>query len=152
MLGPLQRGILLQDLAGHLASDLKQAGITVQAVPLDYRPTYLTTVRFSNNHDLHLLGLIGDYPDAYSFVGPLFADPRPEFGLNDPALFAQIAATAKEPDAAKRAALYQAINTTLMTQLPAVPLVHIPELMAFSKEVVGVIPSPLQDEHYATAR
>ena len=60
-------------------------------VPQPWNGGYLDSVQATGVHDLHLLGWTGDYNDAGNFVGTFFGRDKPEFGLTDPALFAEVA-------------------------------------------------------------
>ena len=46
---------------------------------------------------------------------------------------------------------YQRLNARLLELLPALPLVHGPDVLVFDKNLIGVVPSPLTDEDFATA-
>ena len=72
--------------------NLRQAGITVNAVPQPWNGGYLDSVSVNGVHDLHLLGWTGDYNDAGNFIGTFFGRNKPEFGFNDPNLFQEITA------------------------------------------------------------
>ena len=102
-------------------------------------------------HDLHLLGWTGDYNDAGNFVGTFFGRNKPEFGITDPALFAEIGAADGTVDPAGHAAAYEQVNRDLMEKyLPAVPVSSSPPALVVRDNITGLIPSPLTDERFYT--
>jgi peptide/nickel transport system substrate-binding protein len=140
-----------KDIFELISADLKAAGITVEPIALKWSPDYLNAVTSGKNHDLHLLGWTGDYADAYNFIGTFFDRAKDEWGYTNQALFDQFKAADKEPDAAKRAELYKALNAELLKFLPGVPIAHGPPSLVLGKDVTGVKASPLTNEQYATA-
>ncbi|MHA6792145.1 ABC transporter substrate-binding protein [Pseudonocardia bannensis] len=134
-----------------LAENLRQVGITVNPVPQPWNGGYLDSVTVSGNHDLHLLGWTGDYNDAGNFVGTFFGRPKPEFGFDDPALSAQIAAADATVDPAAHAAAYEQVNRDIMAKyLPAVPVSSSAAALVVRNNISGVVPSPLTDERFYT--
>jgi peptide/nickel transport system substrate-binding protein len=140
-----------KDIFELISANLQAVGIKVTPVALKWSPDYLNAVQQGTKHDLHLLGWTGDYADAYNFIGTFFDHQKAEWGYNNPQLFADFAAADKEPDQAKRVAMYQALNAKLMEFLPGVPIAHGPPSLVMGKDVDGVKASPLTDEHYSTA-
>jgi peptide/nickel transport system substrate-binding protein len=140
-----------KDIFELIAADLKAVGIEVEPIALKWNPNYLNAVQTGKDHDLHLLGWTGDYGDAYNFIGTFFDRQKDEWGFNNQALFDKFKAADKEPDAAKRTEMYKALNAELMTFLPGVPLAHGPNTLVLAKNLTGVKPSPLTDEHFNTA-
>ncbi|HET8658310.1 MAG TPA: ABC transporter substrate-binding protein [Micromonosporaceae bacterium] len=140
-----------KDIHELIKADLEAVGIKIQPIALKWSPDYLNATTVGKNHDLHLLGWTGDYADAYNFIGTFFDRPKDEWGYNNAELFAQFKAADSEPDAAKRAELYKALNAKLLDFLPGVPIAHGPPSIVFAKDVTGVKPSPLTDERYSTA-
>jgi len=133
-----------------ISADLQAAGIKITPVVKPWNGGYKDDVQTAGKQDLHLLGWTGDFNDAYNFVGTFFGRAKPEFGFNNPAAFAAIAAADGEPDAAKREADYQQINRDLMSKyLPAVPISNAPPAIATSSKVTGLVASPLTQEMYA---
>jgi peptide/nickel transport system substrate-binding protein len=140
-----------KDLFTVIARDLTAVGITIQPVARPWNGGYKDDVQTSGKQDLHLLGWTGDYNDAGNFVGTFFGRSKPEFGFDDASLFREIAAADAEPDAAKRAQMYEQVNRDIMNKyLPAVPISHSPPAIVVRSNVNGLIPSPLTDERFAT--
>ena len=134
-----------------LSENLRQVGITVNAVAEPWNGGYLDSVTANGVHDLHLLGWTGDYNDAGNFVGTFFGRNKPEFGITDPALFAEIAAADATVEPAAHAAAYEQVNRDIMaTYLPAVPISSSPPALVVAENVTGLVPSPLTAEQYAT--
>jgi peptide/nickel transport system substrate-binding protein len=134
-----------------IAADLRAVGIEVAGSELPWTPEYLHAVTRGSDHDLHLFGAVGNYGEAYDFLGTLFARRSDEFGFTDTALFdqlKQVEGTAR-PD--ERVPLYERLNARLLELLPALPLVHGPDVLVFDKNLLGVVPSPLTDEDFTAA-
>ncbi|MFC5951706.1 ABC transporter substrate-binding protein [Pseudonocardia lutea] len=139
------------DLFQLIAENLRQVGITVNAVPRPWNGGFKDDVQTAGKQDLHLLGWTGDYNDAGNFIGTFFGREKPEFGPEDPAMYAQINAADAEPDPAKHAAAYQQANRDLMAKyLPAVPISSSPPAIVVSGAIQGLVPSPLTDERFNT--
>jgi peptide/nickel transport system substrate-binding protein len=134
-----------------LAENLRAVGITVNPVPQPWNGGYLDSVQATGSQDLHLLGWTGDYNDAGNFIGTFFGTGKPEFGLTDPALFAEVGAADAVVDPAGHAAAYEQVNRDLMTKyLPAVPISSSPPALVVRDNITGLIPSPLTDERFFT--
>ncbi|MDN5930578.1 MAG: ABC transporter substrate-binding protein [Pseudonocardia sp.] len=133
-----------------LAENLRQVGITVNPVAQPWNGGYLDSVTVNGSHDLHLLGWTGDFNNAGNFIGTFFGRPKPEFGFDNPELFAQIAAgdSATSPEASAEA--YRAANAAVVDFLPAVPISHSPPALVVREGVTGLVPSPLTDERFVT--
>lgn len=134
-----------------MAENLRQVGITVNAVAEPWNGGYLDSVTANGVHDLHLLGWTGDYNDAGNFVGGFFGRNDPEFGITDQGLFDAIAAADATLDPAAHAAAYEQVNRDIMaTYLPAVPISSAPPALVVAENVTGLVPSPLTAEEYST--
>lgn len=133
-----------------LAENLRQVGITVNAVAQPWNGGYLDSVTVNGTHDLHLLGWTGDYNDAGNFVGTFFGRPKPEFGFDNPALFEALAAADATVGEQAHAAAYEQVTEQIMEYLPAVPISHSPPALVVREGVDGLVPSPLTDERFFT--
>ncbi|MFV2088763.1 ABC transporter substrate-binding protein [Micromonospora sp. LOL_021] len=140
-----------KDIFELLAADLREAGITVEPIPLKWSPDYLNATTSGNAHDLHLLGWTGDYGDAYNFIGTFFDRPKDEWGYDNPDLFAKFVEADGTADIEARYELYRDLNADIMEFLPGVPVSHSPPAIVFAEDVIGVQASPLTDERFATA-
>lgn len=134
-----------------IAADLRAVGIEVEVVGLPWVPQYLNAMTRGTAHDLHLAHAIGNYGETYDFLEGLFARRTQELGFTDAELFAQFKAVEGTADPARRVTQYQQLNKLLLETLPAVPLVHGPDVLVLDKNLSGLVPSPLGDERFATA-
>jgi peptide/nickel transport system substrate-binding protein len=134
-----------------VAENLRQVGVTVNPVPQPWNGGYVDSVTVNGVHDLHLLGWTGDYNDAGAFIATFFGRSKPEFGITDQALLQEVATAEGTVDPAQHVAAYQQVSRDLMTKyLPAVPLSSSPPALVTSKDVSGLVPSPLTDERFYT--
>jgi peptide/nickel transport system substrate-binding protein len=137
------------DLFSVIAEDLKQAGITINPVPRPWNGGFKDDVQKAGKHDLHLLGWTGDYNDAGNFVGTFFGREKAEFGSEDPAMYAALAAADAQPDPAAHAAAYEQANRDIMAKyLPAIPISSSPPAIVVRGNIAGLVPSPLTDERF----
>jgi peptide/nickel transport system substrate-binding protein len=138
-------------IAGALANDLKAAGITVELVARPWNGGYKDDVQKLGKHDLHLLGWTGDYADAGNFLGTFFGRKKGEFGYDEPAMFAALAAADAVVDSAAHAKAYEQANIDIMSKyLPAIPVSHSPPAIVVGSNIKGLVPSPLTDERFNT--
>jgi peptide/nickel transport system substrate-binding protein len=134
-----------------IAENLRQVGVAVTPMPQPWNGGYVDSVTVNGVHDLHILGWTGDYNDAGAFIATFFGRSKPEFGMNDQSLLQEVAAAEATVDPAQHVAAYQQVSRDLMTKyLPAVPLSSSPPALVTSKEVSGLVPSPLTDERFYT--
>jgi peptide/nickel transport system substrate-binding protein len=135
-----------------LSGDLAKVGIKIQPIAKPWNGGYLDEITTTANHDLHFLGWTGDYNDAGNFVGTFFGRVKQDFGANDPAMFAAIAAADAKTNPEEKKAAYEQVNRDIMSKwLPAIPISHSPPALVVSDKVEGLIPSPLTDERFVFA-
>jgi peptide/nickel transport system substrate-binding protein len=141
-----------QEIFTVLANDLKAVGIKVNGVPRPWNGGFKDDVQQFGKQDLHILGWTGDYNDPGNFVGTFFGRGKVEFGdqaMTD--MFAAItAADAKVDEAGKKAAWEQVNRDIAAKWLPAVPIWHAPPAIVVTKDVKGLMASPLTDERFNT--
>jgi peptide/nickel transport system substrate-binding protein len=141
-----------QEIFTVLANDLQAVGIKVTGVPRPWNGGFKDDVQQFGKQDLHILGWTGDYNDPGNFVGTFFGRGKIEFG--DQAMTDMFAAIAKADetvdDAAKKAAWEQVNRDIAAKWLPAVPIWHAPPAIVVSKDVQGLVASPLTDERFNT--
>ncbi|MGI5147058.1 ABC transporter substrate-binding protein [Plantactinospora sp. CA-294935] len=134
-----------------LANDLRAVGVKVNGVPRPWH-YFLQDVRESGKQDLHLLGWIGEYSDPGHFVGTFFGRDSAEFG--DQAMTDMFGAITKADgtvdEAAKKTAWEQVNRDIASKWLPAVPIWHAPQAIVVTKDVTGLVVSPLRDERFNT--
>ena len=134
-----------------IEADLKAVGIKVQPVVKPWNGGYKDDVQKAGKQDIHLLGWTGDFNDPGNFVGTFFGREKPEFGFNDPALFAALKAADAETNPDEKKAAYEQVNRDIMTKyFPAVPISHSPPAMVTKSNVKGLITSPLTNERFDT--
>ncbi|MEU4561830.1 ABC transporter substrate-binding protein [Actinoplanes sp. NPDC023936] len=141
-----------QEIFTVLANDLQAAGIKVTGVPRPWNGGFKDDVQQFGKQDLHILGWTGDYNDPGNFVGTFFGRPKVEFGADAMTeMFTAIGkADATVDQGAKRTAFEQVNRDLAAKWLPAVPIWHAPPAIVTTKEVEGLVPSPLTAEEFDT--
>ncbi|GAB3149598.1 ABC transporter substrate-binding protein [Micromonospora sonneratiae] len=141
-----------QEIFTVLANDLQAVGIKVNGVPRPWNGGFKDDVQQFGKHDLHILGWTGDYNDPGNFVGTFFGRAKDEFG--DQAMTEMFDAITKADatvdEAAKKAAWEQVNRDIAAKWLPAVPVWHAPPAIVVTKDVKGVVASPLTAEVFDT--
>ena len=130
----------------NLQAQLSEVGITVNPQPNKWSPDYLDRVQAGSDHGLHLLGWTGDYNDTDNFVGVFFGQEKPEFGFNNPEIFAALEEARQVSKLEEQTPLYEQINEEIAQFVPAVPLAHPAPSLAFSERVESYPASPVNDE------
>jgi peptide/nickel transport system substrate-binding protein len=141
-----------QSIFGTMRENLEKVGITVNPVSKPWNGGYIDDVD-NARADLFLLGWTGDYNSPDNFIGTFFGSLQNRFWLTaapwGPQLTAALQAAEAEADEQTRIGLYQDINRKLMAEyLPAVPISHSPPAIVVSKQVKGLVPSPLTAEQF----
>ena len=134
------------------AASLNKSGFKVVAKSAPWSPDYVGRVQAGTAGALNLIGWTGDFGDPDNFVGTFFRTKQGQWGFNNPQLFALLNKALIETNAAKRKAMYQQANRLIMNFLPGVPYAHTKPALAFQKNVVGYIPSPVSLEPFSTVR
>ncbi|MBM2620799.1 ABC transporter substrate-binding protein [Actinoplanes sp. LDG1-06] len=141
-----------QEIFTVLANDLQAAGIKVNGVPRPWNGGFKDDVQQFGKQDLHILGWTGDYNDPGNFVGTFFGRGKVEFG--DQAMTEMFDAIGKADatvDQAAKKTAFEQVNRDLAAKwLPAVPIWHAPPALATTKNVEGLVPSPLTAEEFNT--
>ncbi|MFI5496752.1 ABC transporter substrate-binding protein [Actinoplanes sp. NPDC051859] len=141
-----------QEIFTVLANDLQAAGIKVNGVPRPWNGGFKDDVQQFGKHDLHILGWTGDYNDPGNFVGTFFGRGKVEFG--DQAMTEMFTAIGKADatvDQAGKKAAFEQVNRDLAAKwLPAVPIWHAPPAVVTTKNVEGLVASPLTAEEFNT--
>ena len=134
------------------AASLDKSGFKVIPKSAPWRPDYVSRVQSGTAGALNLIGWTGDFGDPDNFIGTFFRTKQGQWGFNNPQLFALLNKALIETNLTKRAALYRQANNMIMSFLPGVPYVHTKPALAFQKNVVGYIPSPVSLEPFSTVR
>jgi peptide/nickel transport system substrate-binding protein len=141
-----------QEIFTVLANDLQAVGIKVTGVPRPWNGGFKDDVQQFGKQDLHILGWTGDYNDPGNFVGTFFGRGKIEFG--DQAMTEMFDAIAKADgtvDEAGKKAAWEQVNRDIAAKwLPAVPIWHAPPAIVVTKNVKGLVASPLTDERFNT--
>ncbi len=132
-----------------IQADLEEVGFTVEARQAPWTPDYLDTT-LSGGAGMYLLGWTGDFGDPDNFIGTFFQNQSPEWGFDEPGLRELLDEAEIETDPATRSELYEEANRQIMALLPGLPYVHTEPALAFAPTVEGFVPSPVQEESFAT--
>jgi peptide/nickel transport system substrate-binding protein len=134
------------------SASLEKSGFKVVAKSAPWRPDYVARVQAGTAGHLNLIGWTGDYGDPDNFVGTFFRTEQGQWGPINPKIHQLLNQALRVTNADVRAGLYQQANRLIMTDLPGVPYVHTKPALAFKKNVVGYVPSPIETESLATVR
>jgi peptide/nickel transport system substrate-binding protein len=136
------------------SASLQKSGFKVVPHAAPWSPDYLGRSDSGNLGNAYLLGWTGDFGDPDDFIGVFFQTPQSQWGTTknhelDPVM--KILDQAEtETDEAKRTELYQDANRQIMQILPGVPYAHTKPALAFTKNVSGYVPSPVDLQSFAT--
>jgi peptide/nickel transport system substrate-binding protein len=134
-----------------MKSNLEAVGFKVTPKSAKWDPDYLNAVDSGKNGAMHIIGWSGDYGDPDNFIGTFFGRPKPQFGnFRDEKIQKELAEALRLSDQTQREALYKQANADVMTALPGLPYVHTKPTIAFKKGVTGYVPSPVNNEDFAT--
>ena len=129
-----------------LEGALRDLGLTVELMPRE-SGSFKQALR-NGDFDVYYYSWWADYPDAENFLTPLFATSPDRGGANptgysNAEVDALIRESQREPDAAKRAALYARIQQIVVDDCPRVWLWHLDEVTVRQRWVAGYAPSPV---------
>ena len=131
------------------AASLEKSGFKVNAQTGPWRPDYVKRVNEGSAGHLNLIGWTGDYGHPDNFLGTFFQKGSPQFGFQNRTITRLLDRAEAEIDTKKRDALYRQANKVIMDFLPGVPYVHTEPSIAFTSNVQGYIPSPVNKEDFA---
>lgn len=142
------------DIAEALQASFAAAGVRLELLPGDEKET-LTKYR-ARRHDIYLGEWGSDYPDPHSNAQAFITDP--DLGDNaalktlawrnswqDPALAARVEAAEREPDIARRAELYRALQRDDEQAAPFVLMFQDVAIAAHRASVSGLVLGPSPD-------
>ncbi|HEX7898222.1 MAG TPA: ABC transporter substrate-binding protein [Planctomycetota bacterium] len=126
-----------QRLAEAVRDQLRRIGLEVKLVAYD-RPAFNEKYKV-DGHPMYLSGWIADVADPDNFFHPLLHGESKK-GLNgsffdDPAFNTAVSGAQRERDPAKRRALFSLAYARYRAELPTLPLVHLPTVLATAKNV-----------------
>ncbi len=131
------------------SASLTKAGFKVVPHAAPWNPDYLGGVQ-DGKAQVYLYGWTGDFGDPDDFDGVFFRTPQNQWGFHNKAIFSILTKARDEPTLSKRIALYQQANRMLMDFLPGVPYVHTSPALAFTKNVTGYVPSPVDIQLFSS--
>ena len=114
-----------------------------------WNPDYLAANQ-AGTQQMYLLGWTGDFGDPDNFIGTFFQTAQAQWGFNEPEIFDALDAAEAETDEATRETMYQDINQMIMDFVPGIPYVHTEPSIAFRAGIDGYVPSPVNNEDFAT--
>ena len=135
-----------------LAASLNKSGFEVVPHSAPWRPDYVGRVNGGTAGALNLIGWTGDYGDPDNFIGTFFRTEQDQWGFKNTALFKLLDDALAEPDPDKRIGLYKQANRVIANFVPGVPYVHTSPALAFRKNVVGYVASPVSLEPFELVR
>ena len=139
-----------EDTFNVIRTQLQAVGLKVKPTADQWDPDYLEKIQGTPDHGIHLLGWTGDYNDTDNFLGVFFGQKSPEWGFNNQKLFDDLKQARGLPTVEEQKPVYEKINQEVMDYLPGIPLAHPVPSLAFSPDVQGYQPSPVQDEVWNT--
>lgn len=139
-----------EDTFNVIRSQLEAVGLKIKPTADQWDPDYLEKIQGTAKHGIHLLGWTGDYNDTDNFLGVFFGTPTAEWGFTNQKLFDDLKEARGLPTVEEQTPVYEKINQEVMDFLPGVPLAHPVPSLAFSPDVQGYQPSPVQDEVWNT--
>ena len=136
------------------AASLEKSGFKVVAHSAPWSPDYLGRSDAGNLGNAYLLGWTGDFGDPDDFIGVFFQTPQKQWGTTKnhelDGVMKILDQAEQETDKAKRTQLYEEANRQIMDVLPGVPYAHSKPALAFTKNVSGYVPSPVDLQSFAT--
>jgi peptide/nickel transport system substrate-binding protein len=134
------------------AASLNKSGFKVVPHAAPWSPDYLGKSD-EGQLPVYLLGWTADYGDPDDFIGVFFQSPQKQWGTttsNEMKPVMDLLDQAEsEIDQGKRDELYKEANRQIMELLPGVPYAHNKPALAFTKNVSGYVPSPVDLQSFA---
>ncbi|MBP6995234.1 MAG: ABC transporter substrate-binding protein [Phycicoccus sp.] len=144
-----------QKIYDAIKTDFEAVGITVNTETKPWNGGYLDNVS-GDKYDAYLLGWTGDYNSPDNFIGTFFGNLQANrFGTSDQdfgqALTDGLAKADGIVDEGEREKAYQDLNKQIMEEwLPGLAISHSPPAIVVSKNVTGLVASPLTAEKFNT--
>ena len=144
-----------QKLYDAIKTDFEAVGIKVETETKPWNGGYLDNVSGSK-YDAYFLGWTGDYNSADNFIGTFFGNLKSNrFGTEaqdfGPALSDALKAADAIVDEDELAKAYEDLNKKIMEDyLPGLAISHSPPAIVVSKNVTGLVASPLTAERFAS--
>jgi peptide/nickel transport system substrate-binding protein len=133
------------------SASLEKSGFKVVPHSAPWSPDYLGKAD-EGQLPVYLLGWTADYGDAEDFLGVFFRTPQKQWGTNkapNKEIMSLLESALLETDQAKRIEIYKDANRKIMEWLPGVPYAHNKPALAFTANVQGYVPSPVDNQSFA---
>lgn len=144
-----------QRIYDAVRADWEAAGITVEPVSRPWAGGYIDGTQQSQA-PAFFLGWTGDLNSADNFLCAFFCGDDNQFGTSPLPYHGDLQdalrAADGEPDEAAREAMYQELNSNIMSEdwLPGLPISHSPPAIVVGPNVEGLVASPLTAEDFST--
>lgn len=138
-----------EDTLNLLRKQIEAVGLVLDPVAIP-RAEYSDRIYGTDDHGMEMSCWIGQVNVADSFLGLGFGFPSPEWGFDDPKLFADLAAAQTVPTLDEQSAVYEELSARIMEILPGVPFASAPSSIGLDPNVSGFQPSPIGQEIFNT--
>lgn len=133
-------------------ANLEKVGITINEKSEPWNGGYLDDVE-AHKPDLFFLGWTGDFDNPDNFLSDFFGTPTNRFNTVSSPWGKQLSAEIQRLDGiankGERIKGYQQLSAKIMSDyLPGVPIASSPSPIVVSKNVNGLVPSPLSAEEF----
>lgn len=143
-------------IAMAIKANLEAVGIRIKIKSSNW-PSYLHSL-YSGEHDMGLLGWTSDNGDPDNFLYTLLHSDNTIKPIAKNISFFKseyldtvLIKAQQETDTAKRKILYKRAQEIIHTHVPIVPLVHSKQLLAFRKNIHGIVQQPTEDVRFNNA-
>jgi len=138
-----------QPIAEAYATYLADIGIKVELKTEDWG-VYLDNFDAGKKNGLVMLGWTGDYGDPNNFLYTHFGPGNePELGYKNQALWDILQQAGSAKTEAESTKLFQDAGAIINKDLPRIPIVHAPPVLAQRKALTGWVPNPTGGESWA---
>ncbi|GAB4206475.1 MAG: ABC transporter substrate-binding protein [Roseiflexaceae bacterium] len=128
--------------AEAFAAQLAEVGIQVELKTEDWG-AYLDNVDAGKKNGMWMLGWTGDYADPNNFLYVFFGPTaKTQQGYDNPQLIDLLKRAGAAPNQEASATLFKQAGEVIRQDVPRVPIVHAPPVLAAKKAVEGWVPSP----------
>lgn len=133
-------------IAEAFAAQLAEVGIKVELKTEDWG-AYLDNVDAGKKNGMWMLGWTGDYSDPNNFLYVFFGPTaKTSQGYENKQLIDLLQKAAAAPSQDEAAKLFKQANELVRQDVPRVPIVHAPPVLASKKTLQGWKPSPFGSE------
>jgi peptide/nickel transport system substrate-binding protein len=138
-----------KSVAELYAAQLEDVGIKVQLKTEDWG-VYLDNWDAGAKHGMIMLGWTGDYGDPNNFLYTHFGPGNvKEAGYSNEEVWKLLGDAGAATSPAESIALFQKAGKLINADLPRIPIVHAPPVLAAKKSLTGWVPNPTGGESFA---